>query len=140
MASQGSFLAPILFLLVFNIPSLFVRYYGGVLGYSFGTKLLDNISESSIFKKLSKAATIVGLVVIGAMSAQMVKLETIISFSFAESSITVQSFLDKIFPLLLPFLFTLLCYYMIAKKKISSAYVLLFTVIIGILGSLLNVF
>lgn len=140
LAKEGSILGPLFFLVAFNVPHLFLRYYGGVYGYRLGTSLLTNISESDIFKKISKAATIVGLMVIGAMSAQMVILKTPLSFKFGNTAFKIQDYLDQIFPLLLPLLYTLLMFWLLKSKKKSSMFLLLLTVAVGILGSLIGIF
>lgn len=139
LSQQGSILGPILFLIAFNVPHLLFRYYGGVLGYSFGSSLLTDISESAIFNKISKGATIVGLMVIGAMSAQMVDMSTPLAFNFGETEILIQDFLDQIFPQLLPLLYTLLMYWLLAVKKKSSASLVLVTVIVGLVGGVLGI-
>ena len=107
LAKEGNVLGPILFLVAFNVPHLILRYYSGVLGYELGTNLLTNISSSTIFNKISKAATIIGLMVIGAMSAQMVILQTPLEFHFGKTAFKLQTYIDQIFPLLLPLLYTL---------------------------------
>lgn len=140
LAKEGNILGPILFLLAFNVPHLLLRYYGGVFGYKLGTSLLTNLSESSIFKNISKAATIVGLMVIGAMSAQMVILKTGISFKFGKSVFKVQDYIDQLFPLLLPLLYTLFMFWLLKNKKKSSIYVLVVTIIFGMLGAALGIF
>lgn len=139
LSQQGSILGPILFLIAFNVPHMIVRYYGTVYGYQFGTDLMENISESGIFKKISKAATIVGLMVIGAMSAQMVNLETTLSFNFEETTFAIQEYIDQIFPLLLPLLYTTWMFNLLKKGK-KSTYLLLVTIIFGLGGALLGIF
>lgn len=69
LAQQGSVLGAILFLIIFNVPHLLIRYYGTVLGYQFGAGLMSNSKSAGILKMISKGASIVGLMVIGAMSA-----------------------------------------------------------------------
>lgn len=135
LSQQGNILGPILFLIAFNIPHMIVRYLGGVFGYKFGTNLMDSASESGIFAKITKAATIVGLMVIGGMSAQMVKLQTVVSFSFNETEFLLQQYIDQIFPLLLPLLYTLFMFYLLKNKKKSSMFLLLVTIAFGIIGS-----
>lgn len=139
LAQQGSILAPILFLIAFNVPHILVRYYGTVYGYKFGTDLMESISSSGVFQKLSKAATIVGLMVIGAMSAQMVRLETTLNFEFGETAFLVQDYINQIFPLLLPLLYTLWMFNLLKKGK-KSTYLLLVTVIFGLIGAVLGIF
>jgi len=140
LAREGNILGPILFLIVFNVPHLLLRYYGGVFGYSVGTSILSELSGSNIFNKLSKAATIVGLMVIGAMSAQMVQLSTKISFKFSDTTFHLQEYIDEIFPLLLPLLYTLFMFWLIKYKKKSSMFLLAITIIFGLGGALLGIF
>ncbi|WP_339226818.1 PTS system mannose/fructose/sorbose family transporter subunit IID [Oceanobacillus sp. FSL K6-2867] len=138
LAQQGSILGPIIFLLLFNIPHMLIRYYGGVLGYKFGTQIMDRANNSGIMQKISKGATIVGLMVIGAMTASMVKLESSLVFSVGEEKIPMQDYLDQIFPLLLPLLYTIFMYYLL-KKGMKPTTILLVTIAIGIGGSLLGI-
>lgn len=139
LSQQGSILGPILFLIAFNVPHVIIRYYGTVYGYKFGTDLMENISGSGVFQKLSKAATIVGLMVIGAMSAQMVNLETTLSFNFGDTTFAIQEYIDQIFPMLLPLLFTIWMFYLLKKGK-KSTYLLVVSIIFGIGGALLRIF
>lgn len=139
LAQQGSPLAPIVFLLLFNIPHILVRYFGTKYGYMFGTKLMTNIKDNDIIKTLSKGATIVGLMVIGAMSASMVSMSTGISVSIGEATFPIQGYLDQIFPLLLPFIYTLAMFGLL-KKGFKSSHILLITILVGILGSLVGFF
>ncbi|WP_125706157.1 PTS system mannose/fructose/sorbose family transporter subunit IID [Lacticaseibacillus daqingensis] len=140
LAKQGNILGPILFLLAFNVPHMIIRYYSGVYGYKFGTDLLTNISSSSLFTKISKAATIVGLMVIGAMSAQMVILTTPLSFKFGDTAFKLQTYIDQIFPLLMPLLYTLFMFWLLKSKKKSSMFILMITIAIGLIGSFIGIF
>lgn len=140
LAKEGSILGPLLFLIAFNIPHLLLRYYGGVFGHSIGTSILTDLSESNLFSKLSKAATIVGLMVIGAMSAQMVQLNTNISFKFSDTSFKLQDYIDQIFPLLLPLFYTIFMFWLLKSKKKSAMFLLGVTVIFGLVGSLIGIF
>lgn len=70
LCQQGSPLGPILFLLIFNIPHIIIRYFLTMIGYKSGTSLVEGARGGAILQKLSKGATIVGLMVIGDMSAR----------------------------------------------------------------------
>lgn len=139
LAQQQSPLAPIVFLLVFNIPHLLVRYFGTKYGYMFGTQLMTNFKENQMIKNISKAATIVGLMVIGAMTASMVSMKTALSITIGEATFGLQSYLDQIFPLLLPLTYTLIMYGLL-KKGLKSTHILLITILVGILGSMVGIF
>ncbi|MBS4206562.1 PTS system mannose/fructose/sorbose family transporter subunit IID [Bacillus sp. FJAT-50079] len=138
LAQQGSILGPILFLLLFNIPHMLVRYYGGVFGYKFGTSIMQTADNSGIMAMISKGATIVGLMVIGGMTASMVKLKSTLVFSVGETEFPMQDYLDQIFPMLLPLLYTLFMFRLL-KKGYKSTTILLITIIFGIVGSLIGI-
>ncbi|SKC89404.1 PTS system mannose/fructose/sorbose family transporter subunit IID [Maledivibacter halophilus] len=138
LANEGNLLGPILFLLLFNIPHLLVRYYGGVFGYKLGTNLLSTASDSGIMNKISKGATVVGLMVIGAMSASMVKFQTGLSFDIGGTNFQLQQYLDQIFPLMLPLLYTLFMFWLLKKGRKSTA-LLLITIAVGVIGAFLGI-
>ena len=139
MAQQGSPLAPIVFLVLFNIPHILVRYYGTLYGYKFGTKLMSNLNDNAIIKTISKAATIIGLMVIGGMAASMVSMSTAASITICDATFAIQSYLDQIFPLLLPLCYTLLMFGLL-KKGLKSTHILLITILVGIVGSMVGFF
>ena len=138
LAQQGSVLGAILFLIIFNVPHLLIRYYGTVLGYQFGAGLMSNSKSAGILKMISKGASIVGLMVIGAMSASMVAMKTPLTFTIGETAFELQGYLDQIFPLLLPLLYTLAMFGLF-KKGCKSTTILLITIAVGVIGSLLHI-
>lgn len=139
LAQQGSPIAPLVFLLLFNIPHILVRYFGCKFGYAFGTNLLSNLNSNGIIQTISKGATIVGLMVIGAMSASMVSMSSSIIFKIGETDFALQKYLDQIFPLLLPLCYTLFMLWLL-KKGLKSSHILFITIIIGILGHTVGIF
>lgn len=139
LAQQGSVLGAILFLVIFNVPHLLLRYYGTVIGYQFGAGIMGSSKNSGILKMISKGASIVGLMVIGAMSASMVAMSTPLSFTIGETAFGLQGYLDQIFPLLLPLLYTLAMFGLL-KKGWKSTTILLITIAVGVAGSLLHIF
>ncbi len=139
LAMEGSPLAPIVFLILYNIPHIIVRYFGTYYGYGLGTNLMLNMKDSGLIKTISKAASIVGLIVIGGMSASMVKMSTVLSVSIGETQFAIQTYLDQILPFVLPLAYTLLMLYLL-RKGLKSTHILLISIIIGILGSLIGIF
>lgn len=138
LASQGSILGAILFLLIFNIPHIILRYYGTVFGYKSGTKLMLNAKDSGVLQMISKGATIVGLMVIGGMSASMVNMTTPYAVTIGDTAFKIQDYLDQIFPLLLPLLYTLAMFGLL-KKGCKPTTILLITIAVGIVGAWLGI-
>ena len=71
-AQKGSILGPLLFLLIYNIPNLLVRVFGMKYGYKLGAKSIDTLISGGLMAQATKAATVLGLVVIGGMISSMV--------------------------------------------------------------------
>lgn len=84
-AQQGSLLGPILALLVYNLPHLLCRWYGLKLGYRAGTTWLMRIYQSGLMDRVTYIASIVGLMVVGAMTASMIDITTPLSFTARRS-------------------------------------------------------
>lgn len=68
LGMTGNILAPIVFLLLFNIPSLLVKYYGTFLGYKLGSEYIQKVYASGLMNILTKAASTVGLIMVGGMT------------------------------------------------------------------------
>lgn len=130
LASQGNPLGPLLFLLIYNIPSYLIRYYGGVMGYRLGSKYIAEATQSGLLNCVTKASAIMGLMMVGAMSASMVKFTTTYKTTIAGQPFILQDILDKICVGLIPLLLVLVCLRML-NKKVSPNKILIFLIIFG---------
>lgn len=140
LAQAGNVFAPLVFLLLFNIPVQLLRWKGGKLGYTLGSAYISNLYENGLINILTKAASIVGLMMIGAMTSQMVKLD--VKWNMMMDGKVVmksQEMLDQIFVGLIPLLITLGSFYLMKKKNISINYLIFGIIILGIILSLLGI-
>ncbi len=133
LAAQGSILGVILFLLLYNVPHLLVRFYGLKIGYKSGVSFLSNIQEGGIIGALSEVAKVLGLVVVGSMAAAMVSLSTPLVLTMSGAEIVVQDIFNGIIPGLLPLCLTLGVYKLL-QKGFKTTTILWGMIIIGILG------
>lgn len=134
LAIQGNILGPILFLLAWNIPQFIARYILAFVGYNLGTDVITQANESGLMNKLTKAASIVGLSVAGAMTAEMVNVNIIVGLGSGEQATTIQTILDGIIPGLPKLAIFGLAYFLL-KKKVSPLLIMLIILILGILGA-----
>ena len=130
LASQGNPLGPLLFLLIYNIPSYLLRYYGGVMGYRLGPKYIAEATQSGLLSCITKASSIMGLMMVGAMSASMVKFTTTFKTTIAGQPFVLQEILDKICVGLIPLLLVLGCLKLL-NKKVSPNKVLIMLIVFG---------
>ncbi len=139
----GSWLGPIFFLVAFNLVHFGLRFGLAHYGYRMGVSAISSLKEHT--RKLSHAASIVGLTVIGAMTASYVNMSSGLQLTryvegVAEPYIyTLQgSLIDPIMPALLPLLWTLFILYRI-KKGSSPLKLVGLTVLFGLACTLLPV-
>ena len=131
LCMSGSLLGPILFLLIYNIPTILLRYFGVKFGYGLGNTLISKLSEGDLMKKLTMAMAIVGLMVIGAMVAMTGAVTTPIAFNINDTAFSLQETLDSIFPCLLPMAVTL-GLYKLNKKHVSVLVQVIGIMVLGI--------
>ncbi len=139
LALEGNILGPILFLIIFNIPHYLMRYYGLMSGYKMGSGVLKKVEKSGLMPSVSYGLAILGLMVVGAMTASLVKLNLGINIGTSENPILLQGVLDSIMPGLAPLGITYLIYWLLGKE-ISINYILLGITLVGILGSYFGIF
>lgn len=140
LAKSGNLLAPIVFLLVFNIPVQLIRWYGGQLGYTLGSSYISDLYEKGLINIMTKAASIVGLMMVGAMTSNMVKFS--IKWNMVMGGKTIlatQSMLDQIFIGILPLGITLLCFWLLQKKNVSINWLILGTLVIAVLLAVIGI-
>ena len=137
-------IAPLLFLICENVTLLAIKLVMGGYGRRLGTSMIDKLSEK--MGVISEAASMIGVTVIAGLAATFVKMNVAITFSAGaieegvkQSTVDIQAMLDKVAPALLPVLYTALMYYLIKKKGVTTYWLVLITVVIGVALSCLGI-
>lgn len=139
LALKGNILGPILFLLVFNVPSILLRYLCNTWGYKLGTDFLKKIQKNGMMQSLTLGASIIGLMVVGAMTASMIEINIPLTIGTGEEAVKVQDILNDIIPSILPLTVFGIVFYLL-KKDIKPLPILGGMAIVGILGSWIGLF
>ena len=84
-------------------------------------------------------ASIIGLMVTGAMSAGSIGLALNINFGTGDAVTSVQSLIDGIVPRLLPLVLFGIVWKLLKKKKVSPLVMMLAMIVIGIIGAYFNI-
>lgn len=116
-----------------------IRYILVKLGYKLGIEFLTKLEKTGAMEKLTFGASILGLIVIGAMAARMIEITIPLSFGSGDSAITVQGILNDIMPGLLQ-LGTFGVVYYLLGKKVKPLVILLGMAVVGIVGSFIGLF
>ncbi|MCO7124664.1 PTS system mannose/fructose/sorbose family transporter subunit IID [Sporolactobacillus shoreicorticis] len=138
LCQQGSILGPIIFALVYNIPNFLIRYYGSIVGYKAGSKFIGETMANGTFKVLTKAFSVMGLMMVGAMSAQYVKFDTVFATKLAGQSFKLQTILDSILPGLLPLSLVVGSFFYLRKKN-KPVRVMVFIFVLAVVLTVLGI-
>lgn len=134
LALGGNFVGPILFVLGFNIPVLLLSYFYLRGSFSLGTKFLSRIS-AEMMERITSAATMVGLLVIGGLTASLISISTPLAFPVGDGESNIQTdVLDGILPGMLP-LATFWLFYWLLGKKWKPWHLLLLSLALGFIGA-----
>lgn len=139
LAKDGSLLGPIMFLLLYNLVAEPCRVLLPYVGYSLGSKFMTQAEESGIMSFVTKAASIVGLMTVGTMTATMVSLQIGYVFKMNGATQSIQEMIDSIFPCALPLLLTLGCFKLL-NKNVKPTTLIVAIMILGIVGKYAGIF
>lgn len=133
LALQGNILGPILFLLIYNVPHFIIRYILTFTGYRMGTNFLTKLEESGLMDILTYGASVLGLSVAGAMTAEMVSINFNLPIGVGETATNLQAVLEGVIPGLFPLLFTGVVYWLLKKgvKPLPLTFLLMLFAVVG---------
>lgn len=138
LSLQGSILGPIIFFILFNVVHLGLRFGLMHWSYKVGVDGIAKLTKNA--KEFTRAATILGMIVVGALIASYVSINIVTpEYLSMQGTIDLQSILDSIMPCLLPLAVTFGMYGLV-KKNVSPMVNILILVLIGIIGAFLGIF
>lgn len=138
-SSEGSIIGPLAFILIINVPGFLARYYCLKSGFKYGVKFFGDLSNSGVIEKVTKAASILGLMVIGAMVATTVSISIPLEIGVGGATQTVQSYIDQIMPGLLPVSAFGIMYWLLGKN-VKTTTILVCLIALCCLGTFVGLF
>jgi len=134
LAEGGNILGPIAFLVIFNIFHLGTRYYGTTMSYDLGTKFVERLAKEGIVQRVSEAAAVLGLMVLGVMIAQMVKVPFNFSIGTGDAAKKFTDITNSIMPNIVPLGLTFLLSSWL-RKGVTPIRILLIVIAVSLVGA-----
>ena len=135
----GNILGVFLHLMLFNAIAFIPRYYGVLWGYDLGGEFIRNAAKSGILGHVTKGAGVVGLMAIGAMVCNMVRVPIALTLNLQGTELVVQDTLNSIFPFMLPLALTFFCFKLLTKG-VKPYMIMLGMMVVGVIGKIIGVF
>ena len=136
LAQGGSVIGPIFYIVVWNLLAYFGMRLAYYRGYDLGGAAVEALVGPNA-TALRDAIVMVGTMVIGAVAATWVSISTVLELPGGG---TLQGTLDGIYPKLLPLIFTVFCWWLMAKKKVSPIITMLILLVIAFIGAAVGFF
>lgn len=114
---DGSLVGPLVMFLLINLLYWPLKYFGLHLGYTKGLEVVQS-GGMALFDRLGNMANVLGVVVVGCLIPQTVKLSTALQFAFSEGEpLIIQDQMNKVMPCILPVVLTFVCYKLLKKGQ-----------------------
>lgn len=141
MSTGGSPIGAIFYIIVWNLFAYFGMKFLYFKGYQLGGKAVEFLVGPQ-GEAIRESVSVLGGVVIGAVAATWVSVTT--SFKLyndaGEAYLVLQDKLNEVLPGSLTAAFVVLCWYLMAKKKMSPVKVMLLLVVIAFVGVVIGFF
>ena len=128
-----------LFIVAFSVLHFFLGLWFTHTGYAQGKKSIMDILRSGRITSMIQTASILGMFMMGALSANMVKLTTLLEFELGGSVTNIQETLDGIIPGILPLAVVLLVYWALKKDRFTLGQLMIILTVFCLLGSFLGI-
>lgn len=135
MAAKGNMISIAIMLALFAAFEV-TAYLLFRLGYKTGRMSFIKIMKSGKLDELLDSANILGMFMMGVLSSNLVSLTPKLKIG----KFVLKNMLDGILPGLLPLLVVFGVYYLIKKKQVSTAKIVILLIAIGIAGSAIGLF
>ncbi|MGM0215987.1 PTS system mannose/fructose/sorbose family transporter subunit IID [Enterococcus sp. AZ109] len=138
-AAEGNIIGAF-FVVLWSIINFFEGLFFFKYGYRLGKKSISMVLQGGLVNSIIKGGSILGMFMMGALSAAMVSLSTTASLNISGKEISLQETLDKIAPGLLPLALVFFVYWGMTAKKWTASKLLWILIIFSLLGSLIRLF
>lgn len=138
-AAEGNVIGAF-FIVLWSIINFFEGYFFFHYGYNLGRGSISKVLKGGLVNMIIKGGSILGMFMMGALSATMVSLTTVVSISLGEKTISLQETIDKIAPGLLPLALVFFVYWAMASKKWKTSKILWILIVFSLIGALIGIF
>jgi len=135
MAQAGNILGPIFFFVAELVIMIGLAYFFWFQGYDRGREGVTALLRSGALDRLVLGAGALGNLVLGALAYQFVHVYVTLTLLVGDGHFELNELLDSIMPALLPLLFTLLTWWLLARRRVSPILLLVVYIVVAMVGA-----
>jgi mannose/fructose/N-acetylgalactosamine-specific phosphotransferase system component IID len=139
LALQGSILGPIVAFVLWNVINMGTKYFWMTQGYKRGMQLMEQL-RGGLIEKITKAAAVVGLMVMGTLIITFVSVKTTLAIPLKDADpMMLQPAIDSIMPGILNVVAVLVIMRLL-KNKVNPSLILLIIIAASLLFRAIHIF
>lgn len=139
LCSQGNILGTIIFILLYGVTQSILKWILLKTGYTLGTSFIDSIYESGLMQVATKAASILGLTMVGCMTATTVGFPLNWTINIGETQLVVLDIFESIYPGILSVI--LVCVMLaFIKKGVRPIWLIFGLIVFCLIGAAIGIF
>lgn len=140
MAKQGNPIAGIGPLVIYTVLTMYISYVLIKRSYKLGKSSITSLLQNGMIKQVIYGANVLGMMMMGALSASYVTVSTPLKLHFSGgSTVVVQEILDNMFKGILPLIAVFAIYLFMEKKGPRYGIIIGSIIVISLLGSLFGI-
>ena len=98
LCSQGNIAGTFIFILLYGVTQSILKWFLLKAGYTLGTSFIDSIYNSGLMQVATKAASILGVMMVGCMTATTVGFPLNWTVTIGDTSLVVLDLFESIYP------------------------------------------
>lgn len=134
MCTNGEIIGPLFYIIVFLGVMLPLTWFLFTYGCKAGANAAQMVLAGGIKDRVTKAAEVVGLVVVGAVTASYTNVNIGLAYTQGDMQIQLSTILDSLLPKLPVLLMSFLAYFLMVKRKWTVNKMMLFFLIVAVVG------
>ncbi len=139
LCAAGNFLGIPIFILLYGCTQSIAKYIFLKLGYTFGTSFIDKVFSSGLMESLTRSASVLGLMMVGAMTATTVNVPLNWTINIGKTSVVIGDVLNSIFPGILSIVLIFFLMRLIKRGR-RPTQLIIGILIFSLLGALMGIF
>ena len=139
LCAQGNILGSLIFILFYGVSQSVLKWVLLKTGYTLGTSFIDTVYSSGLMAVATKAASILGLTMVGAMTATTVNVPLNWTLNIGDASLVVLDLFESIYPGILSVIAVCLMLALI-KKGARPIWLIFGLIAFCMVGAMLGIF
>lgn len=134
LSKNGELTGPIFYLVTFSLIMFPLTWFLFKSGAQLGLSAAEKVLSGDLKDRITKAIDVVGLTIIGAITAQYTNVNIGLTYTSGDLTVSVGNMIEAILPGLTKLVAFMLVFYLMKKKNVSTVKMILIIAAVSVVG------